>query len=310
MLRVRLAARSQMLRVRLAALAVAVGLAGPLGCSDGDGDDAGATVRERITALAPSANIGHRGAGINRPGNPFPENSVSSFQEAMRQGADGIELDVEITADGGLLVMHDDTLDRTTTCTGCLSAYTLADAQACLLLDGDGQPTDEHPPTLAESYASLPDDALVNVELKVYGGECLTESTGAVALANAAVAEVRALRALDRTIFSSFDEEAAVAVLAAEPGAYSALLLEVTESIDPEEAIALAVELGLDAIHPFFVIEGPAVQSALGAGLQANFWTVNMAPAMNESIDKGATAIITDQPGVLAQVLRERRGGP
>ncbi len=265
-------------------------------------------MRERIAALAPSANIGHRGTGVTRPGHPFPENSLSSFREAMRQGADGIELDVEITADGGLIVMHDDMLDRTTTCSGCVSAYTLGEARACLLLDGDGQPTDEHPPTLAETYAALPDDALVNVELKVYGAACLTETTGPRALAEAAVAEVRALRALDRTFFSSFDEDAAAAVLAVEPDAYSALLLDVAESIEPERSIALALELGLDAIHPFVVIEAPAVASARAADLQVNFWTVNMAPDMNESIDKGATAIITDQPGILAQVLAERRG--
>ncbi|MEW6268657.1 MAG: glycerophosphodiester phosphodiesterase family protein [Thermodesulfobacteriota bacterium] len=266
-------------------------------------------MRERIAALAPSANVGHRGTGMTRPGHPFPENSVSSFREAIRQGADGIELDVEITADGGLVVMHDDTLERTTTCTGCVSAYTLDEVRACLLLDGDGRPTAEHPPTLEESYAALPDDALMNVELKVYGSGCATPGTGATALAEATVAEVRALGELDRTFFSSFDAEAAAAVLAAEPDAYSALLIEVAASFDPAAEIALALELGLDAIHPFFVIDQPSTASALAAGLQANFWTVNTAQAMNESIDKGATAIITDEPAILAEVLAERRRG-
>jgi glycerophosphoryl diester phosphodiesterase len=284
-------------------LLLACGLAA---CGDG-GEPASTTVRERIAALAPSANIGHRGTGMTRAGHPLPENSVSSFREAIRQGADGIELDVELTSDGGLIVMHDDTFDRTTTCTGCVSAYTLEEARACFLLDGDGEPTAEHPPTLEESYAALPDDALVNVELKVYGSGCLTPTTGAEALADAAVAEVRALGVLDRTLFSSFDADAAAAVLGAEPDAYSALLIGVAESFSPEAEIALALDLGLAAIHPFFVVEQPAVASALAAGLQANFWTVNTAPAMNESIDKGATAIITDEPGLLAEVLAQRR---
>ncbi|HEY8514684.1 MAG TPA: glycerophosphodiester phosphodiesterase family protein [Candidatus Binatia bacterium] len=286
----------------LAALAVLAG-----GCSDSDSLSAG-IVRERIAALAPSANIGHRGTGHTRPGHPFPENSISSFLEAMRQGADGIELDVEITADGGLIVMHDDTLDRTTTCTGCVSAYTLDEVRACLLLDGDGQPTDEHPPTLAETYAALPPNALVNVELKVYGRDCLTPTTGAEALAQAAVTEVRALGVLDRSFFSSFDEHAAAAVKQIEPTAYSALLIDVASSLNPAEKIALALELGLDAIHPFFIIDQESTQSALAAGLQANFWTVNTPEAMNESIDKGSTAIITDEPAILVEVLAERRG--
>ena len=278
------------------------------GCGDSTSQPADQTVRERIAALAPSANIGHRGTGLTRPASPYPENSISAFEAAMAQGADGIELDVELTSDGGLIVMHDDTLDRTTTCTGCVSAYTLDEARSCLLLDGDGQPTDEHPPTLDETYAALPRDALVNVELKVYGSECLTPTTGAAALAEAAVAEVRALDALDRTFFSSFDADAAEAVEANAPEAYSALLLNLEDSTAPGPSIALAEMLGLDAIHPFLLIDAAAVQTALAAGLQVNIWTVNGAEFMNQNIDKGATALITDQPDVLAAVLAERRG--
>lgn len=278
------------------------------GCGDSSSQPADQTVRERIAALAPSANIGHRGTGLTRPASPYPENSISAFAAAMAQGADGIELDVELTSDGGLIVMHDDTLDRTTTCTGCVSAYTLAEARACLLLDGDGQPTDEHPPTLDETYAALPPEALVNVELKVYGSECLTPTTGAAALAEAAVAEVRALEALDRTFFSSFDADAAEAVEANAPEAYSALLLSLEDSTAPGPPIALAETLGLDAIHPFLLIDAAAVQTALAAGLQVNIWTVNGAEFMNQNIDKGATALITDQPDVLTAVLAERRG--
>jgi glycerophosphoryl diester phosphodiesterase len=94
----------------------------------------------------------------------------------------------------------------------------------------------------------------------------------------------------------------------AAPDAYSALLLSLGDSTAPEPSIALADALGLDAIHPFLLIEAPAVQRALDAGLQVNVWTVNGAATMNENIDKGATALITDQPDVLAAVLAERRG--
>lgn len=299
-------------RSRVAAAWVALACA-PAALAAGCGDSSSATpadqqVRERIAALAPSANIGHRGTGLTRPASPYPENSISAFQAAMAQGADGIELDVELTSDGGLIVMHDDTLDRTTTCTGCVSAYTLAEARACLLLDGDGQPTDEHPPTLDETYAALPDDALVNVELKVYGSDCLTPTTGAAALAAAAVDEVRALDALDRSFFSSFDADAAGAVEDVAPEAYSALLLSLEDSTAPGPSIALAEALALDAIHPFLLIDTANVQAALAAGLQVNIWTVNGAEFMNQNIDKGATAIITDQPDVLTAVLAERRG--
>lgn len=301
--RTRAAGRALRILLPIAAAALAAG------CGDADSarpaDD---VVRERIAARAPSANLGHRGMGLTRPANPFPENSLPAFRAAMASGADGIELDVELTSDGELIVMHDDTLDRTTDCTGCVSAYTFAAARACRLLDGDGVPTDERPPTLDEVYAALPDDALVNVELKVYGGDCATPTTGPEVLADTAVAQVRALGALDRTVFSSFDDTAAATVESGTPDAYSALLLEIGESTDPTPSIALALDLGLDAIHPFLLIEEPGVAAGLAAGLQVNVWTVDGERAMNETIDKGASAIITDQPDVLAAVLAARRG--
>ncbi len=260
-------------------------------------------VRQRIERLAPAANLGHRGTGVNRPGHALPENSLSSFAAAMQQGADGVELDVELTADGALIIMHDDTLDRTTTCRGCVSAFTFAAARACQLLDGDGRPTAERPPTLEEVYRALPASALVNIELKVYEPPCLTETTGARVLASKTVAEVHRLAVETRTLFSSFSEEAAAAVKAEDPGLYSAQLLLGLR----RDSIMRALERGLDAIHPLLLISAENVRAILDAGLQANVWTVDAPQDMQQSLDKGVTAIITDEPGVLATILATRR---
>ncbi len=261
-------------------------------------------MRERIEALAPSANLGHRGTGPTRPGHALPENSLPSFRAAMDEGADGIELDVELTADLQLVLMHDDTLDRTTTCSGCVSDWTLeAIREECRLLDGDGQPTDERPPTLEEVYATIPADALVNVELKVFEPPCLHDDNGPEVLARAATAEVAALGAAERTLFSSFDETAALAAKRVEPPLYSALLMIAA----PLDAIRRAHDLGLDAVHPFYGNPADAFRTGLDLGLQMNAWTVNGASAMNATLDKGATTIITDEPAVLAQVIAERR---
>jgi glycerophosphoryl diester phosphodiesterase len=276
------------------------------GCGDDDdnGRPANVVVRERIEALAPAANIGHRGTGETRQGHPFPENSLASFHEAIRQGADGIELDVELTADGRLVVMHDDTLDRTTECAGCVSRLTFEEVRSCRLLDGSGEPTDEIPPTLEETFANLPPDALVNVELKAFGDDCRTATTGPDALAAAAIEEIERLGVTHRTFFSSFDEEAAGTIKEIRPDLYSALL--VFASSDEDRQLTLALQL--DALHPFFVIASDLVGQALGAGLQVNVWTVNAEGAMNESIDKGVSAIITNEPAILFDVLEQRRG--
>ena len=264
-------------------------------------------VRDRIEALAPAANIGHRGLGKTQPGNPFPENSVSSFQEAMKRGANGIELDVEITADGGLIVMHDDTLNRTTTCHGCVSEKTLREVRACSLRDGDGQPRAEAPPTLAETYGALPSDALINVELKVFHDDCQTNSTSAEALARAAVAEVTRLGALERTIFSSFDP-VAVQTVRAQGNAYAALLLDYSACTAEAwpASLRLARDLDLDAIHPFRTMPRDGIRAALSQGIQVNVWTINEPRHMERALDTPVSSIITDRPGVLQGLLDDR----
>ena len=156
------------------------------------------------------------------------------------------------------------------------------------------------PPTLREVYDAL-GDALINVELKVFGSDCITETTGADALVEAALAEVIAIGGQDRTLFSSFDETAVELVKTAQPGFYSALI-----SNTPDNALVeRALELQQDAIHPLFSVSEETVQLALDEGLQVNVWGVNNADFMQQQIDKGSTAIITDEPGLLADLLAE-----
>ena len=256
-------------------------------------------VAVRVFAARPSANLGHRGVGPTSPDNPYPENSISSFLAAMEAGADGISFDVEITQDGKPIVMHDDTLDRTTDCTGCVSAMTFDQIRTCRLLDGDGNPTVEPPPTLLEAYTALGPTAIMDLELKVFGEDCLTETTGPEELVASVLDEVTTLGGEDQTIFSSFDETVVELVKTEQPGYYAALL-----SRNPgPELVDTAVALGLEAIHPLFSVTADTVQAALDAELQVNIWTVNTSELMLEQIDKGSTGIITDNPELLREVL-------
>ncbi len=256
-------------------------------------------VRDRIRVLAPSANLGHRGTGPTREGHPYPENSISSFVAAMEEGADGISFDVEITKDGHLIIMHDDTVDRTTDCTGCVSEMTLDEVRACRLLDGAGEPTNERPPTLLEAYSEISGNAIMDLELKVFAADCMTDTTGPEHLAAAVLDEVTRIGGEDRTIFSSFDESVAELVKKARPEYYSALL-----SANPgADLVDAALRLNQDAIHPLFSVSADTAQAALDAGLQVNVWTVNTTDLMQAQLDKGATAIITDDPAILAELL-------
>lgn len=271
-------------------------------CGDG-GDGAGAaseTVRARIEALAPAANLAHRGLGPTRPRSVWPENSLAAFRAALQQGADGIELDVELTRDGELVVMHDDTLDRTTTCRGCANRFTLAEVRQCALLDGARQPTDEVPPTLAEVYDAIGPDALVNVEMKVFGAPCLTADSGPEALARRTAVEIRRLGVARRTLVSSFDETALRALRRVDAGLYTALLYGALQ----DGVLERAAELGFDAIHPFWSgVDAAQVARARALGLQVNLWTVNGETFLRQSLAKAPSAIITDEPGVLRALL-------
>jgi glycerophosphoryl diester phosphodiesterase len=256
-------------------------------------------VRVRVFAARPSANLGHRGVGLTSPDNPYPENSISSFLAAMEAGADGISFDVEITQDGKPIVMHDDTLDRTTDCAGCVSAMTFDQIRTCRLLDGDGNPTDEPPPSLLEAYTALGPTAIMDLELKVFGEDCLTETTGPEALVASVLDEVTTLGGEDQTIFSSFDESVVELVKMEQPGYYTALL----SSNPGPELVDTAVALGLEAIHPLFSVTADTVQAALDAELQVNIWTVNTSELMLAQVEKGSTGIITDDPELLSEVL-------
>lgn len=109
--------------------------------------------------------MAHRGSRINRP-----ENTLAAFEEAVRVGADGIELDVHLSKDGQVVVIHDETLDRTTDGAGFVHEWTLADLQQ---LDAgswfDPAFADQKIPALAEVLDLL--EALgfqgrLNIELK------------------------------------------------------------------------------------------------------------------------------------------------
>ena len=99
--------------------------------------------------------FGHRGYSAK-----YPENTLLAFKKAIEAGADGVELDVWLTKDGEVVVIHDETVDRVSSGSGKVKEMTLDELRS---LDcGNG----ERIPTLEEVFETLPEDAIVNVELK------------------------------------------------------------------------------------------------------------------------------------------------
>jgi glycerophosphoryl diester phosphodiesterase len=104
----------------------------------------------------------HRGAS-----GYAPENTLASFQLARELGADGVELDVQLTKDGEVVVIHDETVDRTTGGTGWVKDLSLAQIKALNASMGNETYPDEKVPTLSEVFDLLADSQMmINVEIK------------------------------------------------------------------------------------------------------------------------------------------------
>jgi glycerophosphoryl diester phosphodiesterase len=104
----------------------------------------------------------HRGGP--EPG--FPENAIETFENSLRYAPALLEMDVRETAEGTLVLMHDETLERTTTGEGLLSETTLAELQDLYLVDNDGQVTDFKAPTLDEVLRWAEGRAIVQLDVK------------------------------------------------------------------------------------------------------------------------------------------------
>jgi len=223
--------------------------------------------------------IAHRGAS-----GTCPENTLAAFRRAEQLGAGMIELDVQLTRDGRVVVMHDWTLERTTDGSGAVRDWTLAelrarDAGAWFAPAFRG----ERVPTLAEVLAAvrLP----VNVELKPVGDD---------GLEGCALEVVERGAALDRVVFSSFAPSALEGLRRRSSAAEIAVLWE-REPI--AEGLRLAERVGARALHlRKDAVDGAAMRAAAGAGLPVRAWTVNDPGETAHLVDLGVAGIFTDFP--------------
>lgn len=125
------------------------------------------------TVLVVAHRAAHRG-----PGAGGPENSLPSIEAAIAMGCDMIEVDVRRTIDGHFVLMHDTTVDRTTTGTGRVDELTLEQVRELQLLDGDGLPTVLAVPTLREALVACRGRIMVNLDkASGYLAECLSLAT-------------------------------------------------------------------------------------------------------------------------------------
>lgn len=243
--------------------------------------------------------FGHRGV----PGQArCAENTLGSFVHAMRLGADGVELDVRLTADDEVVVFHDAALVGVDEAGGFIHELTLDEIRE----------VDPGIPTLADVLDwAAGSGAYLNVELKNLpgwdrGGRLTPD------LALAVADEARLHRMQDMVVLSSFNLDDLRVLRSACPDVAVALLSPDGVGADPCDAVALADAEGLFGVHPHYEdLRGAALGRTLRAVADSEHchwlmpWTVNAAEDLRRLMRAGVGGVITDLPDVAARVRDE-----
>jgi glycerophosphoryl diester phosphodiesterase len=264
----------------------------------------------------PPLYVAHRGGAAQ-----WPENSLTAFRNAIAAGAKILELDVHLTADGEVAVIHDPTLDRTSDGHGPVAACTRADLDRARLRGPGGAPSDDCVPTLPDVLAlAAPAGVGVLVEIKTPGRAARYERRGdevvAVPGARYEGLERRVLEALakfgvaERAFVMAFNPAVLAEIRALAPGQPTVLLVErqdVEESgARPEAAVAWARQARANFLGLHHTLcDAALVEAAHGAGISVGVFTVNDEAAMRRLARYGVDVIISDRADLVARLSAE-----
>lgn len=240
------------------------------------------------------------------------ENAVSSI-EATGRAIPGavVEIDAALTRDGKLVLMHDDSLDRTTTGRGKVADLTLAQVKAVRLRTPRGRTLDEAPPTLVEALAAAGRvGAIASIDLKP------SDEAATVALARAVIAEVRRAGAQDRVILITYSDATARAVASLAPEMMLSVGLSSPNGLEGLNAPQILAWTGTRE-------ERPALWRSLRErGVEVQFGTLGPSGRSRDEqyaadgdpseyrdlFRDGVTVIATDTPLVVQRVLAAEVG--
>lgn len=225
--------------------------------------------------------IAHRGAS-----GQAPENTLAAFQLALQQQADGIELDVMLTKDGQVVVIHDDTVDRTTDGSGRVKNLTLAELQA--LDAGNG----EQIPALQEVLAQLGGQCLLNIELKNYASPFdRLPVVVAQMITDAAL--------VDSVIISTFNPFNLPRFRRRCSGVKLGLL-----TVPGKASLWIWRLFRYDALHPHYEdVDQALIADVKAHSRQVNVWTVDDPDEIRRLAALGVDSIITNYPQVARAAL-------
>ena len=241
--------------------------------------------------------IAHRGASEQ-----CPENTLAAFERAIALGADMVELDVQLSSDGEVVVFHDDKLGRCTDGRGRLascSLMTLKNLDAGSWFDRDFQ--GEKIPTLTEVLDLCKDRIAVNIEIKT---EAVTDETGGGI-------EARCLDLVEKSgmgshvVFSSFDPRVVLHLKEIDPDISVAILYE-KKRYGAKMPSDVVQSLGADAFNCTpRQLSDAWFQDLKSHGIPVNIYTINDVASMRRQLARGVDGMFTNKPDVLKKIRKE-----
>lgn len=232
----------------------------------------------------------HRGAS-----GYAPENTLAAFQKAVDLGADGVELDIQLTKDDQIVVIHDETIDRTSDGKGWVKDYTLEELRAFNY--NRTKPEYKHAdiPTMREVFELLkPTKLFINIEIKT--GVVFYEK-----IEEKILALTKEMGMEDRVCYSSFNHYTVTRIHELKPDAEVGFLY----ADGPIDMPSYGVKHGVNALHPalYNLQYDGFVKECKEKGLKLNVWTVNERPYMEMCCQYGVDAIITNYPDIAKEVV-------
>jgi glycerophosphoryl diester phosphodiesterase len=260
--------------------------------------------------------VAHRGGAAQ-----WPENSLTAFRGAIALGARLLELDVHRTADGRVAVIHDPTLERTSTGTGPVAACTGADLRRVRLRGPDGAPTDDHVPTLDEVLALAgPAGVALLVEIKTPGPAVRYERRGArvravpgaryEGLERSVLALLRSGGVDRRSFVMAFNPAVLAEVRELAPDQPTTLLVDRRHVEESGAATVDTVAWAVEARASFLglhhaLCDAAVVEAAHRAEIAIGVYTVNDEPTMRRLAGLGVDVIISDRADLVARMQAE-----
>ena len=232
----------------------------------------------------------HRGAS-----GYAPENTLAAFQKAVDLDADGVELDIQLTKDDQIVVIHDETIDRTSDGKGWVKDYTLEELRAFNY--NRTKPEYKHAdiPTMREVFELLkPTGLFINIEIKT--GVVFYEK-----IEEKILALTKEMGMDDRVCSSSFNHYTVTRIHELKPDAEVGFLY----ADGPIDMPSYGVKHGVNALHPalYNLQYDGFVKECKEKGLKLNVWTVNERPYMEMCCQYGVDAIITNYPDIAKEVV-------